>query len=288
MKKKELFLPMKLQFFAEDEDYVDGDEGANETDFADQSEEDDAGQSDEGVNEEVTEPQFDTDRANAAFASMRRELEAAKRQQQEIDALYARQYGGYTNPETGQPITSARDYFEAMAAQERMQMRAQLQESNIDPSVIDNMIANSPAVREARAVTAELNSIRAGQMMNDDFKKVLAIDSSKSSEEDIVNDPSYDVVVGYVQSHPGVRFDEAYKLINFDRLASSKGAAAKQAAINEVKGKNHLSTGAAVNVNSSDEEIPANMVELFKDRFPDKNMKELKALYNKVIKSQKG
>ena len=58
--------------------------------------------------------------------------------------------------------------------------------------------------------------------------------------------------------------------------------------INEVKGKNHLSTGAAVNVNSSDEEIPANMVELFKDRFPDKNMKELKALYNKVIKSQKG
>ena len=131
MTKNDLFIPINLQFFAEDVDNADENEGVNETDLAEQSdEENDAEQSDESVTEEAAEPQFDTDRANAAFASMRRELEAAKRQQQEIDAMYARQYGGYTNPETGRPITSARDYFEAMAAQERMQMRAQLQENN--------------------------------------------------------------------------------------------------------------------------------------------------------------
>ena len=125
MTKNDLFIPINLQFFAEDVDNADENEGVNETDLAEQSdEENDAEQSDESVTEEAAEPQFDTDRANAAFASMRRELEAAKRQQQEIDAMYARQYGGYTNPETGRPITSARDYFEAMAAQERMQMRA--------------------------------------------------------------------------------------------------------------------------------------------------------------------
>lgn len=288
MKEKDL-LAMNLQFFAEDADDYSEDVGANEQDPAELADEvDDAEQSDEGVNEEVTDPQFDTDRANAAFASMRRELEAARRQQAEIDSLYARQYGGYANPETGQPITSARDYFEAMAAQERMQVRAQLQENNIDPTVIDSMIANSPAVREARAVTAELNSIRASQMMNDDFKKVLSLDTTMSSEDDIVNDPSYDTVVGYVQSHPGVRFDEAYKLINFDRLANSKGTAAKQAAINEIKGKNHLSTGAAVNINSTAEDIPESLLETYKESFPGRSLKELKALYNKAKKSQKG
>lgn len=288
MKEKDL-LAMNLQFFAEDADDYSEDVGANEQDPAELADEvDDAEQSDEGVNEEVTDPQFDTDRANAAFASMRRELEAARRQQAEIDSLYARQYGGYANPETGQPITSARDYFEAMAAQERMQVRAQLQENNIDPKVIDSMIANSPAVREARAVTAELNSIRASQMMNDDFKKVLSLDTTMSSEDDIVNDPSYDTVVGYVQSHPGVRFDEAYKLINFDRLANSKGTAAKQAAINEIKGKNHLSTGAAVNINSTAEDIPESLLETYKESFPGRSLKELKALYNKAKKSQKG
>lgn len=285
MKEKDLMFPINLQFFAEDL----GDEGANETEAADQSVESESvseGAEDSG-NEEVTEPQFDTERANAAFASMRRELEATKRQQQEIDAMYARQYGGYTNPETGQPITSAKDYFEAMEAQERMQMRAQLQESNIDPRVIDNMIANSPAVRQAQAVTAELNSYRATQMLNDDFKKVLAFDSTKQSEEDILNDPSYMSVIDYVQHHPGTRFDEAYKIVNFERLTSSKGDAAKQAVINQIKSKNHLSTGTSVDVGDSEDEIPASLVEHYKELFPEKNMKELKALYNNTLKARR-
>jgi len=285
MKEKEL-LAMNLQFFSEDAE-VSEETGVNETEPAEQSTESDVEQSDEGVEEEVTEPQFDTDKANAAFASMRRDLEAARRQQQEIDSLYASQYGNYTNPETGQPIRSARDYFEAMAAQERMQMRQKLQESDIDPHLIDSMIANSPAVREARAMTAELNSYRANNLIAEDFKKVLKLDPSKTSEEDIINDPSYNAVVGYVQTHPGTRFDEAYKLVNFDRLTNSKGAAAKQATINEVKSKNHLSTGTSLDVPNTEEDIPASMLENFKELFPEKSMKELKALYNKTITERK-
>ena len=283
MKEKEM-LAMNLQFFAEDESES---EGVNETEPAEQSEIESEGSPEGETHEEAAEPQFDTNRANAAFASMRRELEAAKRSQQEIDALYARQYGGYTNPETGQPITSARDYFEAMEAQERMQARAQLQENNIDPRMIDNMIANSPAVRQAKAATAELNSYRASRMMDEDFKKVLSLDPTKTSEEDILNDPSYLSVVSYIETHPGTRFDEAYKIINFERLADSRGAAAKQSVINQVKSKNHLSTGASIDVQDSDEEIPASMVDKYKEAFPEKSMKELKALYNKTLKSRR-
>lgn len=283
MKEKEM-LAMNLQFFAEDESES---EGVNETEPAEQSDVKSEGSPEGETHEEAAKPQFDTNRANAAFASMRRELEAAKRNQQEIDALYARQYGAYTNPETGQPITSARDYFEAMEAQERMQARAQLQENNIDPRMIDNMIANSPAVRQAKAATAELNSYRASRMMDEDFKKVLSLDPTKTSEEDILNDPSYMSVVGYIETHPGTRFDEAYKIINFERLADSRGAAAKQSVINQVKSKNHLSTGASIDVQDSDEEIPASMVEKYKEAFPEKSMKELKALYNKTLKSRR-
>ena len=284
MKEKDL-LAMNLQFFAEDSE----DEGVNETEPAEQSEfeSEDAQPAGEEVQEEPAAPQFDTDRANAAFASMRRELEAARREQADIDALYARQYGGYTNPETGQPITSARDYFEAMEAQERMQARAQLQENNIDPRMIDNMIANSPAVRQAKAATAELNSYRASRMMDEDFKKVLALDPTKTSEDDILNDPAYLTVVDYIETHPGTRFDEAYKIVNFERLADSRGAAAKQAVVNQVKSKNHLSTGTSIDVQDNDEDIPPTMVEQYKELFPEKNMKELKALYNKTLKSRR-
>lgn len=284
MKEKDL-LAMNLQFFAEDSE----DEGVNETEPAEQSEfeSEDAEPTGEEVQEEPAAPQFDTDRANAAFASMRRELEAARREQADIDAMYARQYGGYTNPETGRPITSARDYFEAMEAQERMQARAQLQENNIDPRMIDNMIANSPAVRQAKAATAELNSYRASRMMDEDFKKVLALDPTKTSEDDILNDPAYLTVVNYIETHPGTRFDEAYKIVNFERLADSRGAAAKQAVVNQVKSKNHLSTGTSIDVKDSDEDIPPTMVEQYKELFPEKSMKELKALYNNTLKSRR-
>ena len=286
MNKKDLFA-MNLQFFADEDNSAD----ANETVTVEQSEGEEVAEAEpeesQGDTEAVAEPQFQTEKANAAFASMRREVEAARQAQAEIDSMFTKQFGQYTNPETGMPIRSAKDYMDAMAAQERMQVREQLKENNIDPNVIDSLIANSPAVREARAMTAELNSYRANNLIAEDFKKVLKLDPSKTSEEDIINDPSYNAVVGYVQTHPGTRFDEAYKLVNFDRLTNSKGAAAKQATINEVKSKNHLSTGTSLDVPNTEEDIPASMLENFKELFPEKSMKELKALYNKTITERK-
>lgn len=287
MKEKDLFA-MDLQFFAEEGDSAD----VNEAEVVEQPEGDNAGaepQETEGVTDEApAEPQFQSDKANAAFAEMRRRMEAAERRAAEVDSMYAKQFGGYTNPETGQPIRSAADYVAAMAAQERIQARQKLQENNIDPSIIDSMIANSPVVRQAEAVTAELNELRTQQMIEEDFKKVLAIDPTMTSKEDIFNDPSYGSVVEYVQTHPGMRFDEAYKLVNFDRLSSSRTAAARQAVVNQVKGQSHLSNAPGLTPSDSLEDIPASMLENFKDRFPDKSVKELKALYNKVLKTQKG
>lgn len=282
--KKLGLMALNLQFFAEESDSAP-EVGVNETESAEQST--DTAESTEtettSGTEEVAEPQPQSKETNAAFANMRRELEAARRQQQELDAEYARQYGKYTNPETGQPIRSAKDYFDAMAAQERMNARAKMQENGIDPSVIDNMINNSPAVRQAQAATAELNNYRAQQMMEEDFRSVMTIDPTKSSAEDIINDPSYAQVVDYVRNVPGIRFSDAYKIVNFDRLSATNSAAAKQAAINQVKGKSHLSTGASVDVSSAEEDIPASLHSHFKDIFPDKSEKELKALYNKTL-----
>lgn len=280
---------LNLQFFAEDGENAEG-EGVNETEPAEQSESAavESAEGNEGEKEVVAEPQTQSAETNAAFANMRRQLEAAEKRQRDIDAMYAQKFGQYTNPETGQPIRSAADYAEAMAAQERAQARAKLQEANIDPGIIDNMIANSPAIRAAQEATAELNNIKANQMMEEDFRAVLAIDPTKSNFDDIINDPSYGAVVDYVSRVPGMRFSEAYKLVNFDRLSSSNTAAAKQAVINQVKGQSHLTNGAGVTTTEAGEDIPAGMIENFKERFPDKSMKELKALYNRVIKSQKG
>ena len=278
-------LSYNLQFFA---DEGEASEGENEAAPADQPE--DEGEvtetETEGANEEVTEPQTQSPETNAAFANMRRQLEAANKRLADTDAMFARQFGKYTNPETGQPIRSAQDYYEAMAAQERMNAREQMQQNGIDPNVIDNLIANSPAVRQAQAATAELNNYRAQQKLEADYKEILALDPSLNGVEDILNDPSMPLMAAKVAQ--GMSLVDAYKIVNFNKVFNSKEAAVKQQTINQVKGKNHLSTGAAVTVSSDLEDIPADMLEDFKDRFPDKNPKELKALYNMAIKAKKG
>ena len=107
---------MNLQVFAEDEG---SEESENIQEVAEpETEAVESETETEGENEEVTEPHVQSPETNAAFANMRRRAEAAEKRAADLDAMYAKQYGKYTNPETGKPITSAADYFEAMAAQE--------------------------------------------------------------------------------------------------------------------------------------------------------------------------
>lgn len=286
---KKYLLPLNLQFFAEEEggdvtetEVVEQSEGTTETPEGESVEPET-----EGVKEESTEPQFKTDKANRAFADMRRRMEAAEKKAADIDAQYAKQFGQYTNPETGQPIRSAEDYMNAMAAQERARAREQLKENNIDPALIDNLIANSPIVKQAEAATQELNQYRIRQQMNEDLNKILALDSSYSSIEELMKSPAMNDVVEFIENHPGIRADEAYKIVNYDRVLSSKANAAKQAAINSVKAKNHLATGSAVTVDESAEDIPAAQLEMYKEAFPGKTIKEIKALYNRALGARK-
>lgn len=283
MKEKDL-LAMDLQFFAEEGDSADVSETGPVEQSEGESAEAEAPETDSVTEEAPAEPQFQSDKANAAFASMRRELEAARKAQAEVDSIYARQFGNYRNPETGKPIRSAKDYSEAMLAQERLQAKQKLQENNIDPSLIDSLVANSPVVRQAQATMAELTNIRAQQEVDRDIIEVLKLDPSLNSKDDMMKDPSFSMVLDKVRS--GMSLVDAYKLVNFDRLSSSKTAAARQAVVNQVKGQAHLSNGTGINVNDSLEDIPANMVDKFKDMFPEKSMKELKELYNKTITSR--
>jgi hypothetical protein len=280
MKKFELF-PMNLQYFAEGEG-----EGETAPEAAAPVEETAASEEPTGeAVEESTEPQFDTDKQNAAFAQMRRRMEAAERKAAEIDAIYAKQFEGYTNPETGAPIRSARDYADALAAQQRLQAREKLEQANVDPDLIDNLIANSPVLRQAEEAMAELNQIRTEKAIEEDIKEVLKLDASLTSREDLFKDPSFAKVLERVQS--GMNLVDAYKLENFERLTGSKTAAAKQAVINQVKGQSHLTNGTAITSTDSLEDIPPNMLEMYKEAFPDKSMKDLKALYNQSISNRR-
>jgi len=270
---------LDLQFFAEEDI-----ESENEPEVAEMADEEPV---EEGENEaEPAEQQ--TPEENHAYAAMRRkaEYEAQVKYQSEqarLDAMYAEKFRGLTNPETGAPIRGAADYFEALAAQERLQTREDMQQAGLDPSLLDRAIASSPLIKQAQQAIAQNNQVQSQRMIEEDMRNIVAFDPSVSSEQDIVSQPNFAEVVNYCETHPGMRLSDAYKLVNFDRLSANRARSAEQKTINQAKSKNHLSSPAGLASEDKTVDIPVDQLELWKDFFPDKSPKEIRALYNKSI-----
>jgi hypothetical protein len=277
--KKDSLLKMNLQFFAEgdnDPDSVNNPEAAD-PDATDTEGYDDPGDEEDGSGAEPAEPQpVDV---NAIAAAARREAEAnARRQMEAIDADFARRFGNFTNPVTGQPIRSRADYLAALDAQEKLQAEQQLKNSGIDPAVLDSLIQNNPVIREAQQVIQQSRQQETTNAILADVAELAQMDSSIRTLADVPQE-----VIEKCMSLPGLRLTDAYRLVNYGKVSASKEAAINQAAINQVKGKQHMAPMDGVSTPDGQVDIPQNLVGMWKDMFPDKSMKEIKELYNKAL-----
>ena len=279
--KKE-WLTYDLQFFADGES---GDEGGEEAEGAEQPEVDEESEEDEEAEESEEEDPEEDDRDSIYAAARRRaESEARSRyqkEQSERDAFFANLCRGKVNPETNRPITNEAEYMEALQAQQRTNVKAELQEKGVDPAVIDQMISNNPTILQAQRVIAESQEREAYAKVQEDIKTILSLDRTYSDEEELTNSEEFHRALDYCRSTPGVRISDAYKIVNFDSLRSATTKAAKQAAINEAKGKGHL-TDPNTPAGKGGVEIPEAELKNWKRFYPDKSRKELNALYAKV------
>lgn len=285
--KKDL-LKLNLQLFAEDES------GAEDSDFADQSEEidnesEDYSDSDEDDDDEDTEESTtDVDESqnfkneqNAAFANMRRKAEADA--MAKANARIAAICKGHTHPVTGKPITTMDEYEDALYHQERLRREAELQEKGIDPSYIDRAIESSPLLRQAQAVIEQNNQAQAEMKLQNDFEEIKRLDPSIKQFGDIQN---MDAIQNMVAN--GMDLVSAFKVANFDTLVAQKAAGAKQSAINQMKGKSHMSGVDSLSNESDSIDIPEAEYRSLKEVFPNKSNAELKKLYNKTMKKLGG
>lgn len=278
--RKEYLLPLNLQFFADEET------GAKEVESAEPSE---TVTEEEVVeeNEDVSEPEpVQTAEDNAKFAAARRQAEEQLREYQHqkelLDAEFAKRFEGYTNPITGQPVKTSKDYLEALDAQQRLETNRRLEENGINPAIIENAINNNPVVMQAQEIL-RMNQIEQAKIsMQNDITEISKLDASIKTIDDLGNKPYAQDLISYVNS--GLSLIDAFKLANFESLINQKSEASKQAAINQAKGKAHLS--ATDGISNSDEllDIPESDIPKWKAFFPDASMKELKEKYNRTKK----
>ena len=264
---------------------VNESESAEQTEVASEAEVNTEGTESEpegNTEPEVTEEQPELDR-NAIYADARRRAEAeAKRKYSNIDAQYAERFKGFTNPETGQPINSAQDYFNALDAQERLANKKALADSGLDPNLIEKAVNNSPAIKAANLVLQEQRLKEVQTYLEKQVEEVGKLDPDIKSAADIERSERYPEVLRYVnENHLSVV--DAYKLVYADKLVGNKTAAIKQQAINNAKSQQHLTATEGTTKGSDLREVPSNVIDQWRMFFPDKTDAQIRELYNNSL-----
>lgn len=233
---------------------------------------------------EVTEtPEAEPEDRNAAFARVRREAEAkANRRMSALDAEVAERFKGLNNPITGQPITSAREYFDALDAQEKLATQKKLADNGIDPELIDKAVNNSPAVKAAALVLQEQRLKEVQTYLEKQVEEIGRLDPDIKSAKDIESSERYPEILRYVnENHLSVV--DAYKLTYADKLNERKTAAVKQQAINNAKSQQHLTATEGTTKGSDLREVPSSIIDQWRMFFPDKTDAQIRELYNNSL-----
>lgn len=272
-----------LQFFAEEGT------GAEVTEPAEQSE-----TVDEGVNTEATEGTESPEGAqtspeenngvdmNAIYAQVRRKVEAETRRKQEArDTMVAQRYRDYVNPETGRPILTESDFWEAMEAQDRVNAKKEMEDKGIDPKTLDRLIANSPRMKEAERMLEDYHRREVEQLIEKDVAELSKLDP---------NITSFETIPLEVRQHSqanNISLVLAYKDLYFGKVTQQKESAIRQTTINQLSGKAHLAPANGVVAADNLVDIPANEYDTWHRGFPNLSALELKKKYNNFLNSQK-
>ena len=115
------------------------------------------------------------------------------------------------------------------------------------------------------------------------MEQLNKLDPSVKTIDDILQSPSRGAILEKVNA--GYSLLDAYKIVNFDKLTTANTAASKQAAINAMRGKEHMTPTGGVTDTSTDMEIPVAELGRWKEMFPDATEKELKEKYTKATKA---
>lgn len=278
---RENLFDLDLQYFAEGEDAgVEVPESAEPTeDEVTEAESEETGETEESGN---AEPPEQSAEENARYAAIRRRAEEDARRKYEsemgqMNQQIAAMCRGITHPVTGQPITNVRDYVEALAIQQRQASEQELQEKGVDPSVINRMIETNPVVMQAQQVLESAKMAQANSALQNDLAELSKIDPSIKSLDDLAALPTFPQMLEFIAKYEGTSIIDAYKVFNYGNSTQT----ARQQAINQMRGKDHLSTQTGI-AQSDDEfvEVPAEIMARYKAE--GKTEKQIRSLYKTV------
>lgn len=232
-----------------------------------------------------------TEEENRRFAAARREAQEKERKryeaqlQREKDAFYAKEYSGMLNPYTNKPILTEADYLAYKTAYQKEEQDMKLQKAGLDAETIQGIVEQSPTVLAAKEVLEEARRQKeaAQKQQLDSFVKTQFEELVKrfpGAEKDLdamsASPEGREVIDLWTK---GVSLTQAYAAVNYDKLTAKTAAAAKQATMNSLSGKAHLT--ATAGAPGDDVSIPADVMMMYKSLMPRATDAEIRQHYKK-------
>lgn len=239
----------------------------------------------------VEELKKQSDEENRKYAAVRRDAQEKERKryegqlQREKDAFYAREYSGVVNPYNNRPIQTEADFLAYKAAYEAEEREQKLSKAGLDASTIQAIVEQSPTMQAARNLLEEANRQKeiAQQQQVDSFiesqfselhrrfhdaeKNLQELSESKNGRE----------IIGLWSK--GVPLVQAYAAVSFDELTAKAVSSAKQAALNNLSGKEHLVS--TIGTAGEDVQVPSDVMQMYKTLMPKASESEIKQHYQK-------
>lgn len=218
------------------------------------------------------------DEEEQRWQARKREWQTQEEQaaQARVDRVYAELFHGQTDPATGKAITNEAEYRAFRQRKDQEAQEQTLRDAGLQPELlerlVDQRVAQHPAVAAAQAAAeaARAQQARAVEQQAQaaiaaELRSISAADPSVKTLEDIARMPTAAEFNRYVRM--GNTLSDAFYLANRRELEARRSAAAKQAAINQTRGKRSLLSGAGGGGGGAD--VPAEEAAAYRQIMPE-------------------
>lgn len=220
---------------------------------------------------------------NAVADAVRKERERASTEMKDLFAKV-----GMKNTFTGQPITSMEEFQQWDQQYKADKLEKDLKAGKLTPEGLTQAISQNPVVQQAAEIVRQHEQEKQRQTQQADNARIEAelseigkMDASIQSVGDLLNMPNAKEFYAYVRK--GYSFLDAYRLVNFEKLTAAKAEAAKQQALNNNRGKEHLNPVGNTRGNGAIS-VPSDEMALYRAFNPKATDAQIQAHYNKYKK----
>lgn len=193
---------------------------------------------------------------------------------------------GLVNNYTNQPITNMEQFLAWRQQFDAEKMQQQLKAGNMTPEILQDLIGNHPTMQKAQqiidqseAAARERQAEADKAVIDAEIAAIHELDPSINSVADLLKMPNSKEF--YAMVNRGYSFRDAHYLVNREKLEKARDEAIRQQAMNNVRGKDHLSP-ANISRGKGAISVPAEDMTYFRLLNPNATEQQIQDYYNKI------